>query len=144
MGQMVFTVATYRTYGELLALPLATVASLLRGDLNGANTEHSARSYATFLAGEPDKTKITYAGPFDRGTDVASSSMAQAALVLQFGRLGAPEFIRRPNLIPLPGTLYFYPPESPGDLNLLVCLSDEEISGLKEDEIRWKCTEVIG
>ncbi|KAH8787794.1 hypothetical protein F5883DRAFT_706962 [Diaporthe sp. PMI_573] len=130
MGQMVFTVATYRTYGELLALPLAAVASLLRGDLNEANTEHSARSYATFLAGEPDKTKITYAGPFDRGTDVASSSMAQAALVLQFGRLGAPEFIRRPNLFPLPGTLYFYPPEASGDLNLLVCLS-EEIKGLK-------------
>lgn len=144
MGQMVFTVATYKTYGELLDLPLSAVASLLRGDLNEANTEHSARSYATFLASEPDKTKITYAGPFDRGTDIASSSMAQAALVLQFGKLGAPEFIRRPNLFPLPGTLYFYPPEASGDLNLLVCLSDEEINGLKEDQIWGKCTEVIG
>lgn len=141
---MVFTVATYKTYGELLALPLSAITSLLRRDLNEANTEHSARSYATFLAREPDMTKITYAGPFDRGTDVASSSMAQAALVLQFGRLGPPEFVQRPNLFPLPGTLCFYPPEGSGDLNLLVCLSDEEINGLKEDQTSGKCTEVIG
>lgn len=29
--------------------------------------------------------------------------MAQASLVLKFGLLGMPEFIRRPNLFPIPG-----------------------------------------
>lgn len=133
IDQIVFTAETYKTYGKLLTLPLSTVTSLLCRDLNKANAEYSAYSYTTFLAGKPDKTRATYTGPFKRRTDIVSSSIAQAALVLQFRRLGMPEFTRRLNLFPLPGTLYFYPPEAFGDLKLLVCLSGKEISGLKEN-----------
>lgn len=144
MGQMVYSSATWLTLKELSELPLSTIASMLRKNLNDANTEYAVRSYATFLAGEPDKSKLAYTGPFNRATDISSSSMAQAALVLKFGVLGVPNYIRRPNLAPIPGTLYFYPPDSSGDLNLLVCLNDEELKFLQADEIWGKCVQVIG
>lgn len=144
MGQMVTFVATYLTYQEICEAKLPALTTLLRKNLNEANTEFSARSYATFLAGEKDKSKLAYGGPFNLSTDIGSSSMAQAALVLNFGLLGQPDFIRRPNLMPIPGVLYFYPPEKSGDMNLLVCLSDEEIQGLQNDAMMGKCIEVIG
>ena len=144
MGQMVTFVATYLTHQEICDATLPYLATLLRRNLNEMNTEYTARSYATFLANEKDKTKLAYGGPFNLSTDIGSSSMAQAALVLNFGLLGQPDFIRRPNLMPIPGVLYFYPPEKSGHLNLLVCLSDEEIEALKKDELIGPCIEVIG
>ncbi|THX95958.1 hypothetical protein D6D02_05931 [Aureobasidium pullulans] len=144
MGQMVHSVPTYFTHEELIDLPLSTIASALRKDLDATNNEYSVRSYATFIARHPDKSKLMYTGPFNRQTDIASSSMAQASLVLKFGLLGMPEFIRRPNLFPIPGTLYFYPPDVSGDLNLHVCLRDFEIEGLQADPLWGKAAELIG
>lgn len=144
MGQMVYFSPTWLTYQELVDLPLSAVASKLRKNLNDVNNEHSVRSYATYIASIPDKTTLAYTGPFNRALDISSSSMAQAALVLKFGALGYPEYIRRPNLTPIPGTLYFYPPEASGDLNLLVCLNEHEMEFLKKDSIWGACTEFIG
>jgi hypothetical protein len=144
MGQLVYFSATYLTYQEIVDLPLSTIASRMRKSLNEANNEHSVRSYATFLSGIKDKTKLAYGGPFNRTTDIASSSMAQAAVLLEFGVLGIPTLVRRPNLAPIPGTLYFFPPEASGDLNLLVCLNEQEREALKADKEWSECTEYIG
>ena len=144
MGQFVYFSATWLTYQELVDLPLSTIASKMRKNLNEVNNEHSVRSYATFIAGVPDKLTLAYGGPFNRMTDIGSSSMAQAAVVLDFGILGVPELIRRPNLAPIPGTLYFYPPEGTGDLNLLVCLNEQELEALRTDPEWGPCTEFIG
>ena len=144
MGQFVYFSATWLSYQELADLPLSTIASKMRKNLNEVNNEHSIRSYATFIAGIPDKLTLAYGGPFNRETDIGSSSMAQAAVVLNFGILGVPEVIRRPSLAPIPGTLYFYPPEGTGDLNLLVCLNKQELEALRTDEEWGPCTEFIG
>jgi hypothetical protein len=144
MGQMVYFSPSWLTYQELIDLPLSAVASKMRKNLNDVNTEWAVRSYATYISQFPDKTKLAYTGPFNRAIDIASSSMAQAALVLKFGVLGVPEYIRRPNLWPIPGTLYIYPPEASGDLNLLVCLNDYEMGALKADSLWSQCTEFIG
>lgn len=144
MHQMVYFSPTWLTHQELVDLPLSSIATLLRQNLSEANTEHSIRSYATYIAGVPDKGTLFYTGPFNRSTDIASSSMAQAALVLPFGSLGVPKYIRRPNLAPIPGTLYFYPPEASGDLNLLVCLNDYEMNSLMENPLWGPYTEFIG
>ncbi|KAL9083511.1 MAG: hypothetical protein Q9165_008492 [Trypethelium subeluteriae] len=144
MGQMVYFAPTWLTHQELVDLPLSAIASHLRRSLNEVNNEHAVRSYATYIAGVPDKTTLAYTGPFNRALDIPSSSMAQAALVLKFGALGYPEYIRRPNLTPIPGTLYFYPPEASGDLNLLVCLNEHEMEFLKKDPVWSTCTEFIG
>ena len=144
MGQFVYFSATWYSYKELVELPLSTIASKMRKNLNEVNNEFSIRSYATFISGIPDKLTLAYGGPFNRETDIGSSSMAQAAVVLDFGVLGVPELIRRPNLAPIPGTLYFYPPEGTGDLNLLVCLNEHELEALKTDSEWGPCSELIG
>jgi trichothecene 3-O-acetyltransferase len=144
MGQMVYSSRTYLTHAELAYLPLSTVACAMRATLNKDNTEHSIRSFATYISGVADKMTLTYAGPKDQATDISTSSMATAALVLEFGVLGEPKFIRRPNLAPINGTLYFYPPEASGDLNLLVCLNDYELNALREDDLWGECTKFIG
>jgi hypothetical protein len=144
MHQMVYFSPTWFTHQELVDLPLSSIATRLRQNLSEANTEHSIRSYATYVAGVPDKGTLFYTGPFNRATDISSSSMAQAALVLPFGSLGVPKYIRRPNLAPIPGTLYFYPPEVSGDLNLLVCLNDYEMNSLMNNPLWGPHTEFIG
>ena len=70
--------------------------------------------------------------------------MAQAALVIKFGILGEPELIRRPNLAPVPGLFYFYPPEASGDLNLLACLGKRDLAAMKADAEWSPCVNFIG
>lgn len=144
MGQLVYYSRTFLTLEELMTLPLSSIACSMRKNLINDNTEFSVRSYATWLSRVPDKSTLIYCGPADRTTDISCSSMANASLVLKFGRLGEPKYIRRPNLPPVPGTLYFYPPDASGDLNLLVCLNDAEMEELKANELWGPATEVIG
>jgi trichothecene 3-O-acetyltransferase len=143
MGQMVYHSATRLSLKELVDLPLSAIASRMRKDLNDVNNDFSVRSYVTFLAGVPDKSTLAYGGPFNPDTDIGSSSMAQLSALPNFGVLGAPELIRRPNLAPIPGCLYFYPPEG-GDLPVLVCLNKEDLKALRADPEWSLCTEFIG
>ncbi|KAL3426663.1 trichothecene 3-O-acetyltransferase [Phlyctema vagabunda] len=144
MGQMVYFSSIRLTYQEIIDLPLSTVASRLRKDLNEVNTEHSVRSYATFLSKIKDKRDVTYSGPNNREIDIGSSSMAQAKLMLKFGVLGIPDMIRRPTLGGINGALYFYPPDSPGDVTLLACLNDQDMNSMRNDPEWSECIEYIG
>ncbi|KAJ9148364.1 Transferase [Pleurostoma richardsiae] len=149
MGQMVYHAATRFTYGELLTdedLTLSALASRMRADLNESNTEWAVRSYATFLTGVPDKSKLVYGGGINPALDIGSSSMSQGTSgALNFGILGKPALLRRANLTPVPGILYFYPPEpDSGCLPVLVCLSETDLEGLKGDEEWSRYAEFIG
>ncbi|KAI2642647.1 transferase family-domain-containing protein [Xylaria nigripes] len=148
MGQMVYHAATFFTYHELASpeLSLAMVASRIRADLNESNTEWAVRSYATFLAGVSDKSTLLYGGGFDPILDVGNSSMAQLDFTgLDFGILGKAEYLRRPNLSPAPGVMYILPPEGHDrDLPILVCLSDDDIEGLKADDEWGQVTHYVG
>ncbi|KAI4235934.1 MAG: hypothetical protein L6R40_006302 [Gallowayella cf. fulva] len=145
MGQMVYQAATHLSLQDLVDSPLSVIAAQMRKDLNEANTEHSVRSYATFLAGVKDKSTLAYGGVFNPALDIGSSSMATAAVGgLGFGVLGEPELMRRPRLAPVPGCLYFYPPERDGNLPVLVCLSERDLEAIKMDEEWSGCTDFIG
>jgi trichothecene 3-O-acetyltransferase len=151
MGQMVYHAATYLSCGELASgateeLTLSTVASRLRVDLNASNNEWAVRSYATFLASVPDKTTLVYGGGLNPALDVGSSAMSMGSPgTLEFGLLGVPTFLRRPNLVPVPGLMYVYPPErDTGDLPVLVCLPDEDLEGLEKDREWGACTRLVG
>ncbi|KAI4224140.1 MAG: hypothetical protein L6R36_004896 [Xanthoria steineri] len=145
MGQMVYQAATRLSLQELADLPLSIIASTMRRDLNEANNEFSIRSYVTFLASVRDKAQLAYGGIFNPALDIGSSSMASAGVgSLRFGILGEPELMRRPKLNPVPGCLYFYPPEISGDLPVLVCLSEQDLEALRIDEQWGPCTEFIG
>lgn len=148
LGQMVYHAATRYSYSELAApeLTLSVLASRLRADLNASNTEWAVRSYATFVAGVPDKSTLVYGGGFDPATDIGNSSMSQLDFTaLDFGLLGRPTFLRRPNLTPVPGVMYVLPPEGEaGDLPVLLCLPDRDIDGLQADEEWGPNTEYVG
>ncbi|KUI69404.1 Trichothecene 3-O-acetyltransferase [Cytospora mali] len=148
MGHMVCHASTRLTLQQVVTQPLSTTAAALRRDLNAANTPWSIRSYATFLAREPDRSKLLYGGSFDPNTDIGASSLvtdltgaskddtASGFAFMSLGDLlGKPRFIRRPDLPLIPGVLYFQPVEN-GAIPILLCLSAEDLDGLMKDR-QW-------
>ena len=95
----------------------------------------------------PDKSALVYGGGFDPASDVGNSSMAQLDFTaLGFGPLlGKPAFMRRPNLMPVPGVMYVLAPEGEaGNMPVLVFLPDRDIDGLLADEVWAQSTEYVG
>ncbi|RAK90954.1 trichothecene 3-O-acetyltransferase [Aspergillus costaricaensis CBS 115574] len=147
MGDLVHNVATWLTFGELIDLPLHSIASHLRREMNLANTAYHVRSFATFIAQQPDKSIITYGGVFNPDTDVGMSSLSRADIMhLEFGILGRPDFVRRPNFSGnvVPGLLYIFPMQPEGDLDMLVCLTDADMEALRHDPEWNHVVEYIG
>ncbi|CAG7970492.1 unnamed protein product [Penicillium salamii] len=143
MGHMVYHAATRMTFEELQKEPISAIACRLRSDLNDVNNGFSVRSYATYIANTPNKSRILYGGLFNRDTDVGASAVANADFFHSFGVIGKPMFARRPYLAPIPGCVYFMPSEGPV-LPVLVCLRDDEMDGLKNHPEWSKVTEFIG
>lgn len=143
MGHMVCHAATRMSLKELAEAPVSTIACRLRRDLNDVNNEFSVRSYATFIANEPDKSRIMYGGLYNPETDIGSSAMPNIDFFHSFGPLGKPRFARRPNLAPIPGCVYFMPAEGQ-HLPVLVCLRDDDLDGLKTHPDWTKYTEFVG
>ncbi|KAJ5336815.1 uncharacterized protein N7506_004837 [Penicillium brevicompactum] len=143
MGHMVYHAATRMTFKDLQESHISTVARKLRTDLNEANNQFSVRSYVTYIANTPDKSRIIYGGLFNRDTDVGASAVANADFFHSFGVIGRPLFARRPDLAPIPGCVYFMPHEAQ-HLPILVCLRDDDMVGLKNHPQWGKITEFIG
>lgn len=148
MGHVVCHASTRLTLQKVVTQPLSATAAALRRDLNAANTPWSIRSYATFLAREPDRSKLLYGGPFDPNTDIGASSLVTDltgasqddtasgfAFVSLGDLLGKPCFVRRPDLPLIPGVLYFQPVEN-GAVPILLCLAGEDLDGLMKDR-QW-------
>nr|QNC49735.1 Hfaza1E [Hypoxylon fragiforme] len=149
MGQMIYHAATELTYRELAApeTTLSAVAARLRASLNESANEWAVRSYATFLAGIPDKGALVYGGGLNPALDVGASSVSQLLTgTLDFGPLlGKPDLIRRPNMTPVGGLMYILPPDAgSGDTPVLVCLSERDLEGLRADAEWSAVTEYIG
>lgn len=146
MGDVIHNVATFMTFKELVESPLSTVASLMRKRLNESSNAHHLRSFATFIAKEPDKSTITYGGHFNPATDVGCSSIrARADLFPDFGTLGKPDFIRRPpTTLPFPSLLIFFPGNTDGDCDASACLTDMDFEALNKDPLWTEFVEYIG
>lgn len=144
MGHMVYHTGTRMKMKELEEAPISTIACKLRKELNEANNEFSIRSYATYIANEPDKTQVMYGGLYNPDTDIGASAVANADFFHSFGSLlGAPQFARRPNLAPIPGCVYFMPAEG-RSIPVLVCLRDDDMEGLKTHPEWSQCTRFVG
>ncbi|GKZ80868.1 hypothetical protein AnigIFM56816_005377 [Aspergillus niger] len=147
MGDLVHNVAAWLSFRELVELPLYAIACHLRRELNHANTAYHVRSFATFIAQQPDKSTITYAGAFNPDTDVGMSSLSRADVMHhKFGILGRPDFVRRPNFSEnvIPSLLYIFPMRWEGDLEMLICLTDADMEALKHDPEWNHVVEYIG
>jgi hypothetical protein len=144
-GQMGYNATCRLTFHELEKASLGQICALLRETVQTVNNEYSVRSWATFIANEPGKSTIMFGGMFNPATDVWLSSLAHAELYsVGFGVLGKPELVRRPNFTPLESVVYFWRQTEAGDINVLMCLNDTEVQGLKVDREWMSYAEFIG
>lgn len=142
MGHAVFCTFTNSpssTLSDLPTTPLSVVAHALRASLINEATPRHVRSLVTLIARTPDKSTIAYGARLDlAGFDVMFSSWAGLELAeTDFGTLGRPGFMRRPRFVGFPGLCYAMPKTVDGDIDLAICLEEEEIKALEADE-KWR------
>ena len=138
MGQMGYNATCRLTFRDLEKASLGNLASILRKTVEGVNNEYSARSWATFIANEPDKSTIMFGGSFNPDTDIGLSSLVHTELhSAEFGILGKPELVRRPKFLSLESCIYFWSQTEAGDTDVLMCLNEADVQALKMDR-EWK------
>ncbi|PWY77011.1 FAD/NAD(P)-binding domain-containing protein [Aspergillus heteromorphus CBS 117.55] len=110
MGHMIRTSHLRLPLSTVATLPLPELAARLRAQIHSLRSLDSVRSYASFLARQPDKRKIAYGGGFNPRTDFNCSSVAHVKMPV-FGDLGMPELVRRPEFEggKVPGGCYLAP-----------------------------------
>lgn len=153
-GQMGYNATCRLALGELAggrsrsrsrSLSLGDVALRLRRAVGRVNHAHAVRSWATFVAREPDKSRIMFGGAFDPDRDVGVSSLLHASVhAVEFGPLGRPALVRRPRFGPLEGCIYLWTATGEGDVDVLLCLKGKDWEGLERDGEWGEYTEFIG
>jgi len=134
MGQMGYNATCRMTFKELEDSSLGDVALVLRQAVQKVNNEYSVRSWATFIADEPDKSRIMFGGTFNPATDVGLSSLIHAGVQdTSFGILGKPDLVRRPNFRQLESCVYLWAQTRDGDVDVLMCLQDADVQALRND-----------
>ncbi|PYI35704.1 putative trichothecene 3-O-acetyltransferase [Aspergillus indologenus CBS 114.80] len=146
MGQMGYNASTRVAYGELDEMTLGETAAVLRAQVAEVNHAYAVRSWATFIAQEPDKSTIMFGGEFDPETDVGVSSLAHTELYsCGFGDvLGHPSLVRRPTSAPFEGCVYFWSRTENGDLGVMACLNEGDVRALRRDREWAGHVEYIG
>ncbi|GKT42886.1 trichothecene biosynthesis transcription regulator TRI6 [Colletotrichum spaethianum] len=131
---------------DLVDGPLGKAASQLRSTVNPEALNYATRAFATVLDQSPDKRNLSLIGTFSLDRDIMLSSWAKLDLYEQdFGLgLGQPESVRRPQFTPVEGLLYLMPKSREGSIALAICLRDEDMARLKEDEEWLKYSTYIG
>ncbi|KAF2204960.1 hypothetical protein GQ43DRAFT_446384 [Delitschia confertaspora ATCC 74209] len=145
LGQMGYNATCRLTFQELQEQSLGEVALFMRQAVAAVNNEYAVRSWATFVAQEPDKSKIMFGGAFNPDTDIGVSSLIHGSVQdVEFGGLGKPELVRRPRFSPLTSCIYLWTQTGGGDVDALLCLKEGDWKGLRDD-VGWAgCTEFIG
>ena len=134
MGHMVYIAVANLTFEEIENSSLAFIASALHKSVTDVNNEYTVRSFATLIANEPDRSTISFGGRFNPDTDIGSSSFARMRIHdANFGRLGRPDHVRRPNFGPLESDIYTMPQLENGDIELLMCFTEKVFETLKAD-----------
>ncbi|KAH6686620.1 transferase family-domain-containing protein [Plectosphaerella plurivora] len=132
---------TYHTIPvDTLASPsgLGTVAGNFRAALDPKTTDIAlrTRALATFMKNTKDKGVISFTADMDLATDIMLSSWARIdSYELEFGLgLGKPVSVRRPKFIHVESLGYLLPRARNGDMSVAICLREEEMKALQEDE----------
>jgi hypothetical protein len=146
LGDVIHNVQTIVSVKDLVEKPLANIASRMRKRLNEVSNAYHIRSFASFIMSQPDKSTITYGGRVNTETDIGSSSVRAAELYFDFGKLGRPDFVRRPCLkgVSCPGLLAFLPQNLDGDCDFVAALTEEDVAKLNVDPVWTQYVEYIG
>lgn len=125
---------------------LADVAVRCRASLKEID-DHFVRSLATLINETEDKTTIFYGAKNKPGRDILTSSWAQLHWLssCDFGKgLGAPDFVRRARMSPVPDLSYIMPKNRNGDMHLATCNFHEDFVGLANDEVWRQRASLVG
>ena len=140
IGHMVtaaFSQHRFDEFAESNPISLGKLASELRNTLQEIN-DYSIRSIVTLIHKTPDRSSISYTARLKFDRDVMLSSWAGLKpYSTDFGPLGKPDIVRRPKFPPLEGLVYFMPRSREGDIDVAICISDDDMGRLKEDD-EWK------
>jgi hypothetical protein len=137
---------TWKTAQEVADASLADVAVESRESLKRVD-DHFIRSLATLVNSTEDKTTIFYGAGNKAGRDFLCSSWAQLHWLSKcdFGKgLGAPDFVRRARMSPVPDLTYIMPKNRNGDMYLATSLFHEDYVGLANDEGWRKRADLVG
>ncbi|KAK1975187.1 trichothecene 3-O-acetyltransferase [Colletotrichum cereale] len=131
---------------DLINGPLGEVASQLRSTVNPEALSYSTRVFATVLHRSPDKRGFSLTGTLRLDKDMMLSSWAKLDLYEQdFGLgLGKPESVRRPQFTPVESLAYLLPKSREGSIALAICLRNEDMNKINEDEEWVKFAKYIG
>ena len=137
---------TWTTAGELAEASFADVAVQSRESLKKVD-DHFVRSLVTLINNTEDKTTIFYGARVKPGRDFLVSSWAQLHWLnkCNFGPgVGAPDFVRRARMSPVPDLTYIMPKNGKGDMFLATSLFHEDFVGLANDESWRKRADLTG
>ncbi|KAK4464469.1 transferase family-domain-containing protein [Cladorrhinum samala] len=146
LGQMGFNATCHLTFSHLESMSLGEVALHMRRAVEKANSEYAVRSWATLVAREEDKSRIMFGGQFDPDKDLGMSSLIHASVEgTDFGPgLGRPDLVRRPLFQPLGSCVYLWTKTERGEVDVLLCLKEQDWEGLARLD-GWKdMVEFIG
>ena len=138
------------TLQELAALPLGTIASLLRRtvDPRTSTLRDSTREFATLLLRTKDKSSVNMAARLDLDCDLMVSSWAgMRCYAFDFGLgLGVPGAFRRPRQARVPGLVFLLPRRGDGDGEVVVKMGGrgDDFDALRGDGVWMGFADWVG
>ncbi|KAF9731874.1 hypothetical protein PMIN06_005517 [Paraphaeosphaeria minitans] len=135
IGHAVTCAWTRVPLSELLALPLPSLAFALRRNLIEHTKPRMLESLVHLLRTTDDSTTINFGAAMDGETDLMlTSHVGHGIYDANFGALGKPDFVRRPNLPDGRGMAYLLPKGNDGSVDFVAGLFEKELKELREGE----------
>lgn len=145
LGHMVDV--AYERGEDVYRQPLGETAARLRRILQDEEQiVHHVRAYATVIDRLPDKSQVMNGTHLNAERDVVFSSHANIrSCQISFGSvLGIPEAARRPRMAPWPALVYLMPKDNEGDMAVGMCLREDDLARLRQDETCMAYADYVG
>ncbi|RFU81185.1 trichothecene 3-o-acetyltransferase [Trichoderma arundinaceum] len=146
MGHMVYcTERVLPVNDAAVTVDLPALAANFREDINNLRPA-AIHTFVTAVAESEDKGAITYGALLDYSKyDIIYSSWTGLGLYQEtFGALGKPLIAKREKFKPMESLIYLMPKTNTGDIDVALCLREEDIGRLKADETFMKYAKYIG
>ncbi|KAH6604576.1 trichothecene 3-o-acetyltransferase [Trichoderma cornu-damae] len=146
MGHMVYAIEQTLPVNDAAATAdVAALSGKLRADIDGLRPV-AIHTFATAVAENEDKAAFSYGPLLDcSGLDIIYSSWTGLGLYQEtFGTLGNPLLAKREKFKPMESLVYLMPKTETGDVDVAMCLREEDINRLKADEVLTRYGKYIG
>ncbi|KAF4548382.1 Transferase-like protein 1 [Elsinoe fawcettii] len=145
IGQMVDTLNEDEV--DVWKLPVGQIAGRMRRMLQqNEKITHHIKAVITMVDRLEDKSVIVNGAGLDPNRDFILSSYANIKCCdLSFGPvLGQPDAARRPRMPPWPSLCYLMPKSRNGEIAVAVCLGEDDIERLKDDDVLTNYGQYLG